>query len=142
LNGSLLLDTHIALWLETGDPRLRATTRALLDDCWRAGGTIFFSSVSAWEISLLASLGRFTLDLPADLWVARFLGRPGVASAPLMPRAAALSNQLQNLAHRDPGDRLLIATAIELGCPMVTYDAPIINFANGSGRHYGFATAQ
>ncbi len=137
-----MLDTHIALWLETGDSRLSASTRGLLDDCWRAGGTIFFSAVSAWEISLLASLGRFTLDLPADLWVTRFLERPGVASAPLMPRAAALSNQLRNLEHRDPGDRLLIATAIDLVCPLVTYDAPIINFANGSGRQYGFATAQ
>jgi PIN domain nuclease of toxin-antitoxin system len=114
----------------------------LLDDCWRAGGTIFFSAISAWEISLLASLGRFTLDLPADMWVGRFLERPGVASAPLMPRAAAQSNQLQNLEHRDPGDRMLIATAIDLACPLVTYDAPIINFANGSGRQYGFSTAQ
>ncbi len=91
---------------------------------------------------MLQDLGRFRLDLPADLWIDRFLRRPGVESAPLTLRAAARSYQLQNLAHRDPGDRLLIATAIELGCPMVTYDAPIINFANGSGRQYGFSTAK
>ncbi len=142
MSRSLLLDTHIILWLETGDSRLRATTRALLDDCWRAGGTIFLSAVSAWEIAVLQDLGRFRLDLPADLWIDRFLRRPGVDSVPLTPRAAARSYQLQNLEHRDPGDRLLIATAIDLACPLVTYDAPIINFANGSGRQYGFATAQ
>jgi PIN domain nuclease of toxin-antitoxin system len=141
LSGSFLLDTHIALWLETGDLRLRSSTRGLLDDCWRAGGNILFSAVSAWEISLLASLGRFTLDLPAGLWVARFLERPGVASAPLMPRAGALSNQLQNLEHRDQGDRLLIATAIDLACPLVTYDAPIIKFAHDHGRNAGFSIA-
>jgi len=31
----LLLDTHIALWLDSGDDALRPPTRALIDDCWR-----------------------------------------------------------------------------------------------------------
>ncbi len=138
---ALLLDTHIALWLETGDPRLLAATRVLIDACWKAGGTIFFSSVSAWEIALLVNGGRFSLDLPVDGWVERFLDRPGVEAALLTPRAAARSYQLANLEHRDPGDRLLIATAIELGCEFVTYDQRIIAFAAAGGRQYGFTTA-
>jgi PIN domain nuclease of toxin-antitoxin system len=141
MSQSLLLDTHIALWLETADARLRPGTRALIDTCWRAGGTIFLSAVSAWEIALFASLGRFTLDLPADLWVARFLERPGIESAPLTPFAAARSYQLQNLEHRDPGDLLLVATALELRCPLVTYDEAIIKFEKTGGRYYGFAVA-
>ncbi len=141
MSQSLLLDTHIALWLETADPRLRPGTCALLDGYWRAGGTIFFSAVSAWEIALLASLGRFSLDLPADLWVARFLERPGIQAAPLTPLAAARSYQLQNLEHRDPGDRLLIATAIELRCPFVTYDDAIMKFEKSGGRQHGFVVA-
>lgn len=113
----------------------------MLDGTWRAGGTIYFSAVSAWEIASLANLGRFKLDLPADLWVARFLERPGVESVPLTPLAAARSYHLQNLEHRDPGDRLLIATAIDLRCPLVTYDDAIINFAKAAGRQHGFAVA-
>ena len=41
MTDALLLDTHIALWLDSGDDRLRASTRALIDRCWQNGGTIF-----------------------------------------------------------------------------------------------------
>jgi hypothetical protein len=60
----LLLDTHIALWLDSGDDRLRPSTRALIDECWRSGGTIYLSSVSAWEIALLVHTGRIDLEFP------------------------------------------------------------------------------
>jgi len=46
-----------------------------------------------------------------------------------------------DLAHRDPGDRMLIATALDLGCPLVTYDERIIQFATTHGSRYGFAVA-
>lgn len=46
----LSLDTHIVLWLDSGDDRLDISTRALIDGCWQNSGTIFLSAVSAWEI--------------------------------------------------------------------------------------------
>ena len=42
--------------------------------------------------------------------------------------------------HRDPADRLLIATAIELACPLVTYDERIARFGEKHGRRHRFAT--
>jgi hypothetical protein len=54
------------------------------------------------------------LDVPVDTWIERFLARPGIAAVPLSHQAACCAYQLHNLAHRDPADRLLIATAIEL----------------------------
>jgi PIN domain nuclease of toxin-antitoxin system len=45
------------------------------------------------------------------------------------------------LPHRDPADRLLIASAIELGCPLITYDERIVDFGKTHGREIGFATA-
>jgi PIN domain nuclease of toxin-antitoxin system len=141
VSGALLLDTHIALWLDSGDAHLRLPTRALIDDCWQGGGTIHFSVVSVWEIALLLEGGRIELDLPIEDWVARFLERPGVEAAPLIPPAACRSYRLYHFAHRDPADRLLIATAIELACPFVTYDERIRRFAVEHGRQYGFASA-
>ena len=73
---ALLLDTHIALWLDSGDGRLRPSTRALIDRCWRDGGTIFISAVTAWEIALLVDTQRIDLDLPVETWIERFLERP------------------------------------------------------------------
>jgi PIN domain nuclease of toxin-antitoxin system len=136
---SLLLDTHIALWLDSGNDRLRPSTRALIDDCWQNGGTIFLSAITAWEIALLVDTGRIDLDIPVDVWVQRFLDRPGIEGAPLTHRAASRTYQLHHLDHRDPADRLLIATAIELACPLVTYDEHITQFGKKRGRQYGFS---
>ena len=52
--------------------------------------------------------------------------------------AAARAYTLHHLEHRDPTDRLLIATAIGLGCPLVTYDDRIRRFARTRGSRYGF----
>lgn len=135
----LLLDTHIVLWLDSGDERLRASTRALIDGCWRGGGAICISAISAWEIALLVDAARIALDCPVEAWVERFLGRPGVEAVPLGYRAAARSYRLHHLDHRDPADRLLIATAIELECPLVTYDERIARFAAKHGTQHRFA---
>jgi PIN domain nuclease of toxin-antitoxin system len=135
---SLLLDTHIALWLDSGDNRLRPSTRALIDDCWRNGGTILLSAVAVWEIALLVDTGRVELDLPIEAWVKRFVERPGIDAVPLGHLAASRSYQMHHLEHRDPAGRLLIATAIELGCPLVTYDERITGFGRRHGRQYRF----
>lgn len=137
----LLLDTHIALWLDSGDNRLLTATRSLIDECWKTGGTICLSAVSAWEIALLADTGRIDLDLSVEAWVDRFITRPGVETVPLSHRAACRAYDLPHLEHRDPADRLLIGTAIELACPLVTYDDRIAGFSRRHGRRYGFVVA-
>jgi PIN domain nuclease of toxin-antitoxin system len=139
VTGTILLDTHIALWLDSGSTQLHEATRLLIDDCWRDGGTILLSAVTAWEIALLVDTGRVELDIPVDAWIERFLARPGVKSAPLEQRAAARAYQLHHLEHRGPADRLLVATAIELACPLVTYDDRIRRFAEAHGRQYRFS---
>ena len=49
------------------------------------------------------------------------------------------TEQLHHLEHRDPADRLLISTTIELACPLVTYDERIQHFGKRRGRQYRFA---
>ena len=141
MTGGLLLDTHIALWLDSGDDRLRPTSRALIDGCWRNGGTIFLSAVTAWEIALLVDTGRIDLDVPIEAWVKRFLERPGIETVALGPGPASRAYQFHHLEDRDPADRLLIATAVELACPLVTYDERIARFSKKHGRQYRFAVA-
>jgi len=136
---TLLLDTHIVLWLDAGDDRLRPETHARIDACWQHGGTICVSAVTAWEIAALVDTGRIDLDVPVDEWVDRFLQRPRIKSVPLEHRAPSRSYQLHHLEHRDPADRLLIATAIELGCPLITYDERILRFGARYGRQSRFS---
>lgn len=141
MKDALLLDTHIALWLDRGSDRLRPSTRAKIDDCWRSGGTILLSAVSVWEIALLVDSGRIELDVPIEKWIKRFVTRPGIEALPLSLNAASRSYELHHLEHRDPADRLLIATAMELACPLVTYDGRISRFGKKHGRQYGFAVS-
>ena len=141
MTGDVLLDTHIALWLDNGDARLRPSTLGLIDGCWRNGGTVLLSAVTAWEIARLVSVGRIHLDRPVEEWVERLADFPGVGIVPLTHHAAIGAYRLRHLQLRDPADRLLIATAIELACPFVTYDAVIVRFGEDHGVHYGFTIA-
>jgi len=142
MGDGLLIDTHIALWLDSGNDQLKPATRDLIDRCWRKGGSIFLSAVSAWEIAVLVDRGHIQLDLPLQDWLDRFLGRPGIEAVPLDHKTAIRAYQLHHLEHRDPGDRLLIASAIELGCPLVTYDDRIRTFGRQRGREYGFTLGE
>jgi PIN domain nuclease of toxin-antitoxin system len=137
----LLLDTHIVLWLNSGDERLGEATRRTIDTAWKAGGRILISSVSVWEIAILVDKGFIELDLPVTEWVERFLDRPGLEAVALDHVTAARAYSLHHLEHRDPADRLLIASAIGLGCPLVTRDDRIRRFAKTRGRQYRFTIA-
>ena len=137
MSDALLLDTHIALWLDSGDARLRPATRAAIDRFWQGGGSILLSTVTAWEIALLVDAERIVLDLPVRQWVERFLTLPGITLLPLDHLAAARAYELHPLEHRDPADRLLMATAIEHRAPLVTYDERIARFAERYGRRHG-----
>ena len=135
----LLLDTHIVLWLDSGNDRLLPSTRALVETSRRGGGTVLVSAVTAWEIALFADTERIVLDVSVEAWLRRFVERPGIEAVPLDHLAASRSYRLHNLETRDPADRLLIAAAIERGCPLVTYDARIRRFGERHGRDYGFS---
>nr|WP_294528763.1 type II toxin-antitoxin system VapC family toxin [uncultured Rhodopila sp.] len=138
MTDAVLLDTHIALWLESGSDRLRPETLGLIEACWRGGGTVLISASTVWEIAQLVHYRRIALDRPLDDWIERFANRPGVEVLPLGYRAALGAYRLDPLEHRDPADRLLIATAIEQGCPLITYDPRIIRFGELHGHRHGF----
>jgi PIN domain nuclease of toxin-antitoxin system len=139
LTDKILLDTHIALWLETGSDRLRPETLGLIEACWRGGGTVLISAITVWEIAQLVHYGRIALTRPLDAWIECLADRQGIEVLPLGYRAALGAYRLDPLEYRDPADRLLIATAIEQGCPLITYDARIVRFGELYGDQYGFA---
>lgn len=141
MTDGLLLDTHIALWLDNGDERLRPSTPGLIEGCWRDGGTILISAVTAWEIAQLADVGRIKIMRSAEDWIERFVQRPGINAVPLTLHAAARASRLHQFESRDPADRLLIATAIQLACPLITYDERITRFGETHGTENGFTAA-
>lgn len=129
---AFLLDTCTIIWLANGAP-LRPDVVARIVRAGLAEG-IFVSPASAWEIGLLArpssGRGRAALFTPdPKTWFARFLSGPGVRLAELTPAIAIDASFLPGDLHGDPGDRMIIATARDLGIPIVTRDSKIIDYA-------------
>lgn len=141
MTDAILLDTHILLWLENGDAKLPPRTRGLIDRHWQGGGTVLVSAVTAWEVAMLVERGRIRLDCATQAWFRRCLDRPGFEMVPLSWRVCIQAYELHSLGHRDPGDRLLIATAIERRCALVTQDERIIRYAQLCGREQGLELA-
>ncbi len=129
----LLLDTHAVLWLDSGE-KLSAQALDAIDSAAKSGG-VLASPVSAWEIGMLVSKKRISLDIDALEWFQRFLALPGVRLTPLSVTAAIESSRLPEPFHGDPADCLLVATARELACPIVTRDRQILDYADGVSLH-------
>jgi PIN domain nuclease of toxin-antitoxin system len=129
---AVLLDTYAAIWLLNQD-RMEPTAIEAIFVAGRADG-IFVSPVSAWEIGMLSNPapGRMaTLQFQPDpaTWFARLMGGPGIRAAPFTPEIAIAASWLPGDCPRDPGDRLLIATARHLNMPIVTRDSRIAAYA-------------
>ncbi len=123
----LLLDTHAMIWLDAGEPMNREALD-LIDAAGRSG-ELFVSAISFWELAQLVARGRVRVQDSIEVWIERFSAQPGITAVPLTPAAAVRSVSLPGLLHRDPADRFLIATALELDAAIVTRDQVILAHA-------------
>ncbi len=121
---TLLLDTHVWLWLASGDRRLPRRHVRRIAEAARAG-SLLVSPISAWEVAMLERRGRIRLGRSISLWLDEALSAPGLNVTPLTPRIAAASCHLPGPFHPDPADRMIVATARDLGCTLVTEDQRI-----------------
>jgi PIN domain nuclease of toxin-antitoxin system len=120
-----LLDTHILLWWRSRPVKLSRRQRDELLRCERASDTIAISGISLWEIANLAQKGRIEIPTPVDLWLARLEDDPMITILPITARVAAESARLTGSFHKDPADRLIVATALCHGLRLMTADARI-----------------
>lgn len=123
---AVLLDTCAVIWIAEGIKLSPMTTAALIH-AGLAGG-IFVSPVSAWEIGLLAAHGMNLLP-DAKRWFARVMARPAIGRAEFTDDIAIDSATLPGDFHRDPADRLLVATARARDMAIMTGDCKILDYA-------------
>ncbi len=120
-----LLDTHILLWWLGEDPRLSQEQRHVLDQA-DATNPLWVADITLWEIATLFSLGRIKLHLPLREWLEQATAPPLVQRVPITPAVAAEVAALPDSFHRDPADRIIVATARILGATLVTRDRRIV----------------
>jgi len=88
------------------------------------GNELLMSAVSVAEMAIKIRLGRLTLDVPLKDFVKTGMTTGRILELPLVASHAARLADLP-LHHRDPFDRLLIATAIEEDLTLLTNDPEI-----------------
>jgi PIN domain nuclease of toxin-antitoxin system len=129
----VLLDTHSWIWLQNGEPGVFTGPVRRAIEASAAGGRLYLSIISVWEVALLQSKGRIELSNSCGLWVQQALATPGLALTPLTSEIAIESCNLPPPFHGDPADRIIIATARNIGARLVTRDQKIIEY--GRKRH-------
>ena len=129
----VLLDTCAVIWIGNRE-FIAPDALQVIRIAARTSG-ILVSAVTGWEIGLATIRPRHPLVLlpTAQLWLADLLARPGFRTVSLQPEVALSASYLPGSFHRDPADRLLIATAREVGVPLVTRDRRILDYA-GQGH--------
>ena len=132
---ALLLDTHIWIWFVEGasDELSAACVREIEAARFAAG--VHVSTISVREAAYAAAQGRLRLSRPFQSWLAAALEPLQLMPLPLDAATAALSSALPGELHRDPGDQMIVATAIVHGLTLVTRDRRILEHARAGHLH-------
>ncbi len=127
MSAPLLLDTCAVVWASnaTATDALRRQLRTAYEE----RVPVWVSPITAWEIGTLAANGRIGIARPVLSWFEDMIAKSGAKLAELGPRVLVASTELPEGMHRDPADRIIVATAREFGLCVVTRDRKILSYA-------------
>ena len=124
----IVLDTHAWIWFVNDPRQLSAAARRAIKGAM-SKRSIYISTISAWEVALLAASGRIELTIDVQDWIAKSEALPFFSFVPVDNTIFLRSVFLPGPLHADPADRVIIATAIMKGIPIVTKDEKIRNYS-------------
>lgn len=126
----LLLDTHILLWLVAGDIRLAKSPNQLKAiETYAKSQLVYCSAISFWEISCLAAKRRIESTFSHLSFTENIPKKTGIQVLPLSLEIMHESCFLPEGVHKDPADRMIIATARLAHLNLVTKDEQILKYS-------------
>ncbi|MGC6424083.1 MAG: type II toxin-antitoxin system VapC family toxin [Lentimonas sp.] len=120
-----LLDTHIWIWWLLGDSRLDKNKAEFLDQL-PPDNRPRLCDISLWELALLVDRGRLELDCSLDEFLKTAAAPATVSLQSITPAIVTEMNRLPETFHRDPADRLIVATARNQKLALASHDQLII----------------
>ncbi|HEV3424137.1 MAG TPA: type II toxin-antitoxin system VapC family toxin [Paraburkholderia sp.] len=125
----IVLDTHALVWWVSADPTLSKKAKAAIER-ELVGGEIIISSISAWEIAMLVEREKLVLSMDVSSWLDTISAIEAVRFMPVDVEIATKSVDLPGEFHKDPANRMIVATARKLAVPLVTKDEKIRAYAH------------
>lgn len=119
----ILLDTHVVAWLALDQTHLSKNARAAINDARRNGDGLAISDITLLELATLSSKGRIRLEISLESFLQEIEARFIVL--PISGRACARALGLPATYPKDPADRIIGATALIEGMPLLTADREI-----------------
>lgn len=118
-----LLDTCALIWLGMGGGDLSTEARRRIS----VASALHYSSISVWEIARLMKEDKVFIPNNVDTFIADLKEQYGIAAIPptddIMIRAAQLPD-----FHKDPADRMIIATSLIHDLTIVTGDGKFLQY--------------
>lgn len=123
----IILDTNALLWWISNSDKLSKRVKKAVEEAEQEKA-VYISSISVLEIHNLIKKGRLGLvTLPAN-WLDQIESLSYVHFVPIDNKIIVQSVSLLNFDHKDPADRIIIATALNLGAKLVTSDRKILDY--------------
>ena len=126
----IVLDTHVWLWwINLAHTSLKPAWIARIESHEPVGVSV----ISCFEVAWLERHGRIVLPCAREEWFDKALEGSGIALLPITPKIAGFAVDLPE-HHRDPQDRLIIATALAHDATLISADAKFQHYAELAGR--------
>jgi PIN domain nuclease of toxin-antitoxin system len=121
----ILLDTHVVVWLAFDQGRISKNARAAINDARQNGEGLAISDITLLELAMLSHKGRIRLEISLESFLREVETR--FIILPISGRACVRVLELPETYPNDPADRIIGATALVEGLPLLTADREIRN---------------
>jgi PIN domain nuclease of toxin-antitoxin system len=123
----LVMDTHTLIWYLEGIELSEQQVKIIEQQ--RHLNQLYISAISIWEVTMLINKKKTAISISINEWLNKVLAIPGLNIIDLTLNILMESCNLPSYDHKDPADRMIIASTREIDGHLLTFDRKILDYA-------------